>query len=211
MKGRMPKGINIALAILVVMTLSLSAVPVFGYDDAEAAGQVNLEAITIPEGKGTVTGTGTYDVGSLVQIRAVPNEGYIFVKWNDGSEEQTRYIVLDRDRTVTAYFERAPTAYLGIGTSEGGYVTGMEPGNYPIGTYVSLYANAYEGYKFVKWKDGSTDQVRHETLSKSKTFTAEFKSTAPPNDRVIPEWVALAILAIFGITAVVAGVYYRFR
>jgi len=41
-----------------------------------------------------VTGTGTYDKGTVVTLTATPNEGYRFVSWGDD--------VTDNPRTVTA-------------------------------------------------------------------------------------------------------------
>ena len=34
---------------------------------------------------GTVTGGGVYDSASTITITATPNEGYVFVNWNDGN------------------------------------------------------------------------------------------------------------------------------
>lgn len=41
---------------------------------------------------GTVSGAGTYEVGSTATIEATPNAGYRFVKWSDGNTNATRQI-----------------------------------------------------------------------------------------------------------------------
>ena len=47
-------------------------------------------------------------------------------------------------------------------------------GTYLSGTQVSLSANPYHGYHFVKWSDGVTDNPRTIILTQDTTFTAEF-------------------------------------
>ena len=39
-------------------------------------------------------------------ITAIPNEGYIFVKWSDGNTETTRYIDVTDDINLVAYFAK---------------------------------------------------------------------------------------------------------
>lgn len=43
---------------------------------------------------GTVSGAGTYEVGSTATIKATPNAGYRFVKWNDGNTNAERQITI---------------------------------------------------------------------------------------------------------------------
>jgi hypothetical protein len=54
----------------------------------------------------------------------------------------------------------------------GGYVTGG--GTYPYGTWVTLNATPYPGYKFLKWDDGYTGASREFTLTGNVTYTAKF-------------------------------------
>lgn len=62
---------------------------------------------------GTVSGAGTYDVGSTATIKAIPNTGYKFVKWSDGNTNAERQITITTsdisanvtNRSYTAYFE----------------------------------------------------------------------------------------------------------
>ena len=53
---------------------------------------------------GTVTGSGTYDEGSLVTVTATPNAGYQFVQWSDSVTAATRSVKMESDVTLTAYF-----------------------------------------------------------------------------------------------------------
>lgn len=54
-----------------------------------------------------------------------------------------------------------------MGTVSGG-------GEYHKGATVSLTATANEGYRFVKWSDGKTDNPRVITVNENVTLTAEF-------------------------------------
>ncbi len=54
---------------------------------------------------GTVTGAGTYAEGTTVLIKAIPNDGYKFVKWSDDNTYASRSVTLkDADITLTATF-----------------------------------------------------------------------------------------------------------
>jgi hypothetical protein len=54
---------------------------------------------------GTVTGEGKYVQNSEVELRAIPNSGYRFVKWSDNVTANPRKISVYRDMTYTATFE----------------------------------------------------------------------------------------------------------
>lgn len=64
-------------------------------------------ALTVsPNDGGTVTGAGTYQQGANVEISAVANSGYIFVRWSDGSTQATRTISnISANVSLTALFE----------------------------------------------------------------------------------------------------------
>lgn len=49
-----------------------------------------------PEGSGTVTVDGTYEPDTVITLKAIPNEGFMFDKWSDGCMTAVRTI------TVTA-------------------------------------------------------------------------------------------------------------
>lgn len=66
--------------------------------------KVLVNVIASPAGGGTVSGGGSYDEGSSVQISATPNTGYLFSKWSDGNTNATRTIVANENVTYTAEF-----------------------------------------------------------------------------------------------------------
>ena len=54
---------------------------------------------------GTVSGSGTYPVGTSVTISATANSGYHFTQWNDGNTNATRNITVTGDVIYIASFE----------------------------------------------------------------------------------------------------------
>ena len=68
-------------------------------------------AIT-PENSGTVTGGGTYEVGTKITLTATPAIGYEFIKWTDKSGTQlstsaTYQHTVTYETTITAHFQEA--------------------------------------------------------------------------------------------------------
>ena len=53
---------------------------------------------------GSTYGTGTYNEGAQVDIRANAYAGYRFDHWQDGNTENPRYVTVTADATYTAYF-----------------------------------------------------------------------------------------------------------
>lgn len=79
---------------------------------------------------GTVSGSGTYNLGDSVSITASAQSGYRFTGWDDGITENPRTIVVSGDATYTAYFDN-------LGTEEHHYDNGTTAGN--IGAGGSIY------------------------------------------------------------------------
>ena len=54
---------------------------------------------------GTVDGGGQALSGGTLTIRAIPNEGYRFLHWNDDNTDNPRVVIVTENVTYTAYFE----------------------------------------------------------------------------------------------------------
>ena len=54
---------------------------------------------------GTVSAGGEVEEGDSFTIRATANDGYHFLRWNDGDTNAERTVVVTSDTTFTAYFE----------------------------------------------------------------------------------------------------------
>lgn len=59
-----------------------------------------------PAGSGSVTGSGTYEHGSVATISAIPNVDYVFKGWSDGNTDNPRNITVTSNVTLTANFEK---------------------------------------------------------------------------------------------------------
>ena len=85
------------------------------------------------------------------------------------------------DSTITAYFEATILQYTITATSADpamGTVTGG--GTYAGGTTATLTATANDGYHFVQWQDGNTQNPRTITVTGDATYTATFAANAAP-------------------------------
>ncbi len=49
------------------------------------------------ETMGVVTGGGIYEIGYSATLRAIPNDGYKFIRWSDGNTDNPRYIEITED------------------------------------------------------------------------------------------------------------------
>lgn len=128
---------------------------------------------------GTVSGGGTFEMGSMVEIKATPKQGYEFVRWNDNNTDNPRNIHVVADATYTAYFQESVAMYTitvvsmdeTMGSVEGG-------GTFAVGSEVEIKAVPFEGYIFIGWGDGTTDNPRTITVTEDKTYEAYFQSNA---------------------------------
>ena len=57
------------------------------------------------ESQGFILGAGTYQAGATATIAAIPADGYYFKKWNDGTSDNPKEIVVDHDIVLAAFFE----------------------------------------------------------------------------------------------------------
>ena len=124
---------------------------------------------------GNVVGRGYYTVDSMVTVKAIPNEGYEFVKWDDGVTTAEREIKVDREGLhFFATFKKIQyQVSLSTNTSKGGYVTGA--GKYDYMSDAKITASPYIGYKFIKWSDENTQKSRTIKVDGTIKLTAIFE------------------------------------
>ena len=111
-------------------------------------------------------------------ISATANNHYHFEHWSNGSTANPDTIVLTSDSSVTAFF--IPNQYTVTGVSSDnnkGSVSGTATVDY-LST-VSLTATANNGFHFVQWQDGNTQNPRTITVTGDATYTAYFEAIAP--------------------------------
>lgn len=132
-----------------------------------------VTANVVPSGAGTVSGTGTYEAGSVIMLTANANQGYTFDHWNDGSTANPRSVTVNNDLSFTAYFtHNSYTITVNASPAGAGSVSGG--GSYYYGDYATLSATAYTGYEFVGWSDGSSENPHQVLVTGNATYTATF-------------------------------------
>ena len=118
---------------------------------------------------------GDYQEGTQVTLTATPDEGYEFSGWSDGNTEATRVITASEDLTLTATFSELEYSYqLTVTSTEGGSIS-SEGGEYNEGTEVTITATPDEGYRFLGWSDGNTEESITITLSEDTSIEAVFE------------------------------------
>ena len=132
-------------------------------------------------------GFGFHYPGEIITIEACPKEGYLFVQWSDGVTDNPRVITMPEhnlylDPIVEVDDSQTPKgAIINANATEGqGSIIGFTSGWYTEGTQLSITAQAAEGYEFVQWSDGVTENPRSITVEDGKNIniTAVFKGSS---------------------------------
>ena len=126
------------------------------------------------EAMGTVSESNTYDYGTEIQISATASEHYHFVSWNDGNIENPRTLTVTEDATYRASFA-ADMFTITVESADDAMGTVSEGGTYDYGTEIQISATPNNGYRFVQWNDGNTDNPRTVVVTNDTTFIASFE------------------------------------
>ena len=139
--------------------------------------QYEITTAANPEEGGTVTGGGIYEYGSTAILTATPNDGFLFLCWNDGGGSNPRHVTVTGDATYTALFMQngTPTYIITVLSNNPllGDVTGS--GEYPEGSTIEISATPSPQAFFRGWDDGNTDNPRSIIVTEDMTFTAIFE------------------------------------
>ena len=57
------------------------------------------------ESQGFILGAGTYTEGSIATIAAIPADGFYFKRWDDGTTDNPKQVLVDHDIVLAAFFE----------------------------------------------------------------------------------------------------------
>ena len=147
---------------------------------------VDIEVNSAEPSFGTVSGGGTYLVGSTCTLTATPYEGFRFVNWVKNhqivSSNAVYSFTVTEGGSYIAFFERIPYSITAEANPvEGGTIEGTGDLFYN-NTTCQLIATANEGYRFVNWiKDGvvvSTDDIYEFAVTGPAHFIANFTLVA---------------------------------
>ena len=118
-------------------------------------------------------------------VQAIPDDGYHFIQWSDGSTQNPRVdLAVQGDRSVSAAFginEYTLAYQAGLG----GSIMGDSTQTVEHGADATVVAAVPDpGYLFVSWSDGITTTNRTETnVQANLQVTAEFREQlSPPED-----------------------------
>ncbi len=118
-------------------------------------------------------GSATYTLdGNTAVLTATANDGYSFLTWSDGNTENPRTVTITSDTAFMAIFTEAvstPTITLTVNNEAMGSATYTMDGNTAV-----LTATANEGYSFLTWSDGNTENPRTVTITSDTAFMAIF-------------------------------------
>ncbi|MGM9746329.1 MAG: leucine-rich repeat protein, partial [Paludibacteraceae bacterium] len=106
-------------------------------------------------------------------IHAYPYQGYEFLGWSDGVQDNPRTILVNGDMALTALFS-GDNVKIDVMANNDAYGSITGGGIYPIDETITLTATPNAGYYFVQWSDGSKDNPRQVVVTQNSTFTAEF-------------------------------------
>ena len=165
-------------------------------------------------------GTFTYDCGTAVPLKAIPDPGYSFVSWagdvatiNNRRASSTN-VVMQGEYSVTATFIREsdpPPTYsltMAADPQQGGTATDVTgASSYAAGTVVGIKAEAAEGYVFAGWT--ATAGIVGNVTAAETTYTMPDKNvTISARFELKAGWYELTILSTDGGTTTPAeGTY----
>lgn len=134
----------------------------------------NVEARSSNEELGTVLGGGQFMYGSYTTLSAIPNSGYQFDHWSDGSTENPRGIMIYEDVELTAFFETSLYT-IEVRSSNEEYGTVSGGGQFMPGSYITISAIPNDGGRFIQWSDGDTNPERTIKVYKDAVYEAIFE------------------------------------
>lgn len=119
-----------------------------------------------------------FSPGSRVTVTAVPATGYRFVRWLAAASGSTASatVVMTEDLVVGALFELSSSrdGELVVKTSGGGQVSPFRgTSTHPVGTELSLRAEAQPGWRFARWQGSVSGIVNPIRFSITGAMTVE--------------------------------------
>jgi hypothetical protein len=137
--------------------------------------QYRVEVLSSNDTMGTVSGSGTFDVGTEITISATPFNRHKFIGWSDGNTDNPRTVIVNSDSTFTANF--APIMQYTVTVSSENDSIGRASGGgiFYEETIITITASARGGYHFKEWSDGDTNRIRELMVVCDSVLIARFE------------------------------------
>lgn len=129
-----------------------------------------LTTLSSSEGIGAVAGNGRYPKGTVVEIGALPYDGYRLLYWSDGVTDNPRTLILDSDRLLVATFgnyeeiERPEDSKIKVYVANGSLMI-ESPGKEDIFVYNVYGQMVYSNRRSGNRTEENTTVVRVSSLS----------------------------------------------
>ena len=136
--------------------------------------QYTITVVANDPSLGTVTGSGTYPEGSIVEISATPNSDALFTGWNDGNTDNPRSVEVTQDVVYMAMFNKIETYTITVRAENPLLGTTYGSGEYPLNQVVNIGATPNPGFYFSGWQDGNMNNPRTITVTGDAEYIASF-------------------------------------
>ncbi len=145
--------------------------------------EINIEGGGSVEQNVVETKTTDYEHGTVVELTAIPDDGWRFLEWQGdlSGSDNPETITIDEAKSVTAVFELDEFSLeidiMGEGEVHQEIVETAEKTDYESGTTVELTAEPEFGWKFVEWQGDLQSDENPETIlmDEDKSVTAVFE------------------------------------
>lgn len=117
---------------------------------------------------------GSYEYLTKISINATPQNHCHFVCWSDSSVLNPRIVEINDNTSLTAIFEVNKHSIQVVANNEiAGTVEGF--GYYDYNGIAEISAEAYNGYRFIRWSDGDTSNPRSLLVTQDSILIAYFE------------------------------------
>ena len=151
---------------------------VFGYNKVTYLGTINvvggtqyeITATANPSNAGTVTGGGLLYENTTCTLTAVPNSGFDFVNWNDGSTENPRSFTVTGPVTFVANFAPLTLHNITLASVTNGAISADHTTAYK-NDVITLTATPASGYSLNSWVVYKTGDINTTVAVNGNSFT----------------------------------------
>ena len=157
-----------------------------------------------------------YDHGTVVELTANPETGWIFVEWQGDvtGSQNPHELTVDKTKDVTAVFQKKTFSLTLSTTGQGSIAKNPDQQEYEYDTVVELTANAENGWQFSEWQGGitGTNNPVQLTVDEGKNVTAVFMENSQSLFYLAQNGVTIKCEdATIGDTGTVNGITYTKR